>query len=117
VSSAAVLGLAVATAILTWIALAYFTYRNPPRGENLWFAAALFALATSASLVPILYRLDQALSRQADVLPRVLRRSLLIAAYLTVCLGLRMARALNWVNALLLLALVAFIEVGLSPRR
>jgi hypothetical protein len=54
---------------------------------------------------------------EEGIVSRAARQSALAALFVTLCLWLRMAQALNWANLILLLLLLVLTEVVLSSRR
>lgn len=115
-STRAILALCAVLAVLGWFALASFTYHNPPEGWNRWIALAILGPALWTSLLPIVYALQHQAERDEDAVFPAARQSALASLYLTICLGLRLVQALNWANALLLLALFVLTEILLSTR-
>ncbi len=115
-STRAILALCVVLALLGWFALASFTYHNPPEGWNRWIATAILGLTLWTSLLPVVYALQRQGERDEDTVLLAARQSALASLYLTICLGLRLIQALNWANALLLLALFVLTEILLSTR-
>ncbi len=115
-STRAILALCVVLALLGWFALASFTYHNPPEGWNRWIAMAILAPTLWTSLLPLVYALHRRAGQDEDAVLLAARQGALASLYLSICLGLRLVRALNWANALLLLALFVLTEVLLSTR-
>jgi len=116
VSTRGLLALCVVVAALGWIGLGAFTRDNPPTEWNRWIALALLWPTLLASFTPLLYGVHLLLGRSKDVLPRVLRQSLLAALFLTLAAWLQMMRALNWANAVLMLALFVMVDILLAAR-
>jgi hypothetical protein len=116
VSTRAILALCVVLALLGWFALASFTYHNPPQGWNRWIAVAILGPTLWTSLLPIAYAFHRRAEREEEVVLIAARQGALASLYLTICLGLRLVQALNWANALLLLALFVLTEILLSTR-
>jgi hypothetical protein len=112
----AILALSIVLALLGWFALGSFTYHNPPVGWNRWIAVAILSPTLWASLLPLTYGIHVQLNHDDGILPLAARQSGLTALYLTLCAGLRLIGALNWANAVLLLALFVLTEVLLSTR-
>ncbi len=115
-STRAILGLCAVLALVGWFALASFTYYNPPEGWNRWIAMAILGPTLWTSLLPLVYALHRQAERGEDAVLLAARQAALASLYLTICLGLRLVRALNWANALLLLALFVCTEILLSTR-
>ena len=115
-STRAILALCVLLALLGWFALGSFTYHNPPQGWNRWIAAAILGPALWATFLPLAYEIHLRMDRSENIVPLAARQSALAALYLTICVGLRFIQALNWANAMLLLALFVLTEVLLSAR-
>ncbi len=107
--------LCVLVALLGWFALGSFTYHNPPDALNRLIALAILWLTLLATFLPLVYVVNLRLS-ESDILPRAARQSALIALFLMLCVWLRMIRALNWANAILMLSLFIMTEVLLSTR-
>lgn len=115
-STRAILALCVVLALLGWFALASFTYHNPPQGWNRWIAMAILGPTLWTSLLPAVYALRRQAAHDEEAVLLAARQGALAALYLTICTGLRLVRALNWANALLLLALFVLTEILLSTR-
>jgi hypothetical protein len=115
-SARAILSLCILLALVGWFALGSFTYHNPPHGWNRWIAVAILSPTLWASLLPLTYAIHLRLNHANGIMPLAARQSALTALYLTLCAGLRIIRALNWANAILLLALFVLTEILLSTR-
>jgi hypothetical protein len=115
-----ILALFVVLAILGWVGLAFFTYYNPPDAWNRWVAVTVLWLALWATLLPLVYWFHlrrQRLGAEEGIVPRAARQSALAALFVSVCIWLHMARALNWANLALLLLLLGLTEGLLSTQR
>jgi cation transport ATPase len=108
--------LCVALAAVGWIGLGYFTYNNPPTGGNRWIAVAALWPTVLFTILPPIVWLHQRLGDGDGAMARPLRQSALAALYLSICVWLRMVRALNWANASLLLILFVLTDVLLVSR-
>lgn len=106
------LGLALAG----WVGLVYFTYNNPPTGSNRWIVVAVLWPTVLFTLLPGVHWLHQRISGPEGALSRSLRQCALAALYVCICLWLRMVRALNWANALLLILLFVLTDILLASR-
>lgn len=115
-SARVILALSILLALLGWYALSSFTYQNPPQGWNRWIAVAMLGPTLWASFLPLTYAVHLRMNHEDGILPSAARQSALTALYLTLCAGLRIIQALNWANAILLLALFICTEVLLSTR-
>ncbi len=109
-----ILALCILLALLGWLALGFFTYRNPPDAWNRWIALAMLCPTLLATLLPLLYAIHPRLGSSGSVASRAARQSALAALFLTLCVGLRMIRALNWANLMVMLSLFILTEVLLS---
>jgi hypothetical protein len=119
-STRGILALFVTLAVLGWVGLAFFTYYNPPDAWNRWVVVTVLWLTLWATLLPLAYWFHlrrQRLGAEEGIVPRAARQSALAALFVTVCLWLRMVRALNWANLILLLLLLVLTDVLLSTRR
>jgi hypothetical protein len=119
-STRGILALFIVLAVLGWVGLASFTYYNPPGAWNRWIVVTILWLTLWATLLPLAYWFHlrrQRLGAEEGIVPRAARQSALAALFITLCLWLRMVRALNWANLILLLLLLVLTEVLLSKRR
>jgi len=119
-STRGILALFIVLAVLGWVGLAFFTYHNPPDAWNRWIVLVVLWLTLWATLLPAAYWIHlrwQRLGAEEGIVPRAARQSALIALFITLSLWLRMARALNWANLILLLLLLVLAEVLVSTRR
>lgn len=108
--------LSMGLALAGWVGLGYFTYNNPPTGANRWIAVAVLGPAVLFTLLPGVFWLHQRFGEPDGALSRSLRQSALAALYVCICFWLRMVRALNWANALLLVLLFVLTDVLLASR-
>jgi hypothetical protein len=115
-SMRSVLGLCIVLAALGWVVLGSFTRDNPPTEWNRWIALALLWPTLLATFMPLLYGIHLLLGRSKGILPRVLRQSMLTALFLTLAAWLQMMRALNWANAILMMALFVMTDILLAAR-
>jgi len=115
-STRAILALCFLLALLGWFALGSFTYHNPPQGWNLWIAVSILGPTLWTTFLPLACAIHLHMDRSEDIVLFAARQSALAALYLTTCVGLRFIQALNWANAILLLALFVLTEVLLSAR-
>jgi hypothetical protein len=115
-SPRSILALCVVLAALGWLGLGSFTRHNPPTEWNRWIALALLWPTLLTTFTPLLYGIHRFLGRRKGVLPRVLRQSLLAALFLTLSAWLQMMRALNWANAMLMLAVFVLADILLAAR-
>jgi len=111
-----ILALCIILALLGWFGLASFTYHNPPDAWNRWIALAILWPTLLTTFVPLAYAIHLRLENSDDIVLRAARQSALTALFLTLCAWLRIIRALNWANAILMLALFALTDVLLSAR-
>ena len=115
-SARSILALCIVMALLGLFGLASFTYYNPPHAWNRWIALAMLWPTLLTTLMPLIYAIHLYLERSGDALVRAARQSALAALFLTLCLWLRIIRALNWANAILMLVLFVLTDVLLSAR-
>lgn len=101
---------------LGWLGLGFFTYYNPPLPWNRWIALAMLWPTLFATLLVPLYWVHRRREPYIDPLSRSARQSALGTLFLTLCISLQMARALNWANGILLLLLIILAEMLLTPR-
>ena len=106
--------LSLGLALVGWFGLGYFTYNNPPEGGARWIVVAGLWPTVLFTLLPGAHWLHQRFGGPDGVLSRSLRQCALAALYVCVCLWLRMLRALNWANALLLVLLFVLTDVLLA---
>jgi hypothetical protein len=129
-STRSILALFIVLAVLGWVGLAFFTYYNPPDAWNRGIVVIVLWLTLWATLLPLVYWIHlrrQRLPRTArgvedrgaeeGIVPRAARQSALAALFITLCLWLRMVRALNWAYLILLLLLLVLAGVLISTRR
>jgi hypothetical protein len=107
-------------AAVCWIALAVLmAYYQPDAVARILFLA-LFFLAASFTSAPLFMAIHRRLARnKREQLQRqaaVWREAGLVGIFCTLCAWLRFSKALNWVNALLLLAVLALTEALLLAR-
>jgi hypothetical protein len=110
----------LAMAVVSWLGLGYLMVAYPPDTfERLLFLGLLF-LATSFTSAPILLAVQRRLSRSPAEEARrrvaVWREAGLVGLFFGLCAWLRFIRALNWANALLLMAVLVLTEVLLLAR-
>ncbi len=115
-STRSILALCIVLAVLGWFGLGSFTYHNPPNALNRWIALAILWPTLLTTFIPLAYAIHVRLERNADIMPRAARQSALAALFLTLCAWLRTIRALNWANAILMLALFVLTDLLLSAR-
>jgi len=115
-STRGVLALCIVLAALGWLGLGSFTRYNPPTELNRWIALALLWPTLFTTFVPLLYGIHLLLGRSKGVLARVLRQSVLAALFLALAAWLQVMRALNWANAILMLALFVMTDILLAGR-
>ncbi|OQB27880.1 MAG: hypothetical protein BWY10_00944 [Chloroflexi bacterium ADurb.Bin180] len=106
------LGLAAAG----WAGLAYYTYNYPPTGWNRWVVVAALWPTVLFTLLPGVLWLHRRLDDPEGAGARSLRQCALAALYVCICAWLRMMRALNWANALLLVLLFVLTDILLASR-
>ncbi len=111
-----ILALCFVLAALGWVGLGSFTYYNPPEAWNRWIALAMLCPTLVTTFVPLVYATHLLLERRDGVLARAGRQGALAALFLTLCVWLRMIRALNWANALLMVTLFVLTDVLLAAR-
>jgi hypothetical protein len=139
-STRSILVLFIVLAVLGWVGLAFFTYYNPPDAWNRGIVVIVLWVTLWATLLPLVYWIHlrrQRLPRtpvpttqggipkrgvedrgtEEGIVPRAARQSALAALFITLCLWLRMVRALNWAYPILLLLLLVLAEVLLATRR
>jgi hypothetical protein len=119
-STRSILALFIILAVLGWVGLAFFTYHNPPDAWNRGIVVIVLWVTLWATLLPLVYWIHlrrQHLGAEEGIVPRAARQSALAALFITLCLWLRMVRALNWVYPILLLLLLVLVEVLISTRR
>ncbi len=116
-STRALLVLCILLALCGWIAVALFTYHNPPDALNRWILLALLWPTLLATCLPLVYSIHRRRGAQGAVAAAATRQSAFAATYVTLCLWLRMIQALNWTNMLLMLLLFVATEVLLSTRQ
>jgi hypothetical protein len=110
------LALCALLAALGWGALGFFTYHNPPEALNRWIVLAMLWPTLVATFLPAVYTYHWRREGAGDISLRAGRQSAFAATFLTLCVWLRMIQALNWANALLMLALFVATETLLSAR-
>ncbi|MGQ9492791.1 MAG: hypothetical protein ACUVR2_03370 [Anaerolineae bacterium] len=115
-STRGILALSIILALLGWIGLASFTYYNPPDAWNKWIVMAALWPTFLATFLPVVYALHLRLDGWEGVISSAARQSALAALFVTLCIGLRMVRVLNWANAFLMLLLFIVTEALLSAR-
>jgi hypothetical protein len=115
-STRSIMALCFVLAALGWFALGSFTRDNAPTEWNRWIALAMLWPTLLTTFTPLLYGVHLLLGRSKGILPRVLRQSVLAALFLTLAAWLQMMRALNWANAILMLALFVMTDILLAAR-
>lgn len=106
--------ISVLFALACWSGIAYFTYTQPPAGFNIVLVLVVLCFALLFSCLPVLFYLGRWLQprvpaeRQAG---HAMRRSILLAVFATLGIGLRILNALNWINASLLFAIALLLEI------
>jgi hypothetical protein len=115
-SSRGILALCIVLAALGWLGLGSFTRYNPPTEWNRWIALAVLWPTLVTTFIPLLYGIHLLLGRSKGILPRVLRQSVLAALFLTLAAWLQTMGALNWANAILMLALFVVTDILLAAR-
>jgi len=108
--------LSLGLATVGWVGLGYFTYNNPPTGWSRWIAVAALWPTVLFTLLPGVHWLHLRFGEPEGALSRSLRQCALAALYVCICFWLRMVRALNWANALLLVLLFVLTDVLLASR-
>lgn len=108
--------LTVTVSLTGWAALAYFTYHNPPDAMNRLIALAVLFPTLTATLFFPAHVINSRPLLAENITGRSLRQSSLASLFITLCLWLRITRALNWFNALLILVIVVLTELVLSAR-
>jgi hypothetical protein len=101
--------------LCVWLGLAYLVWSADP---DVWVNRAIFLVLLFVGLLTLLsplahylhFRFTSAKSYRSDA-KRSFREGGLAAAFFTLCAGLQMGEALNWINALLLLSALALVEV------
>jgi hypothetical protein len=106
--------------VLCWLGLAYVVYSTDPEVSlnRLAFLLLLFValLTTLSPLAHFLhFRFTDPKSYRSDV-RRSFREGGLAALFIVLCTWLQMSRALNWINALLVLSALALIEAFILLR-
>jgi hypothetical protein len=86
------------------------------RTTEFWIAVAALWPTVLFTILPPIVWLHQRLGDGDGAMARPLRQSALAALYLSICVWLRMVRALNWANASLLLILFVLTDVLLVSR-
>jgi hypothetical protein len=111
-----ILALCVVLALLGWFGLGYFTYHNPPDPWYRWIALAILWPTLLLTLMPPVYAIHLRLKTTDDIVLRAARQSALAALFFILCAWLRIIRALNWANAILMLFLFVLTDLLLSAR-
>lgn len=107
-------------AVFSWLALGYLVYTYPPDTTGRALFLALLFLATAFTTAPLLSAVHvRAWQKRAAHPPDQAapwREAGLLGIYTALCAWLRFIRVLNWVNALLLLAVLVLTEILLLAR-
>ena len=115
-----VLAVSMILAVVSWLSLVFIVTNLPPVGPNvILFFLALF-LAVFHSVTPLALAGFHRFSARASggsLAWRALRQGGSIALFVTLCAWLQTMRNLNWVTALLLLAVLLAMQVLLEIRR
>ncbi|MGQ9683090.1 MAG: hypothetical protein ACUVX9_11170 [Anaerolineae bacterium] len=107
-------------AALSWLGLGYVILTFWPDTMGRMFFLVLLLLAMTFTSAPLLLAIHARLMQDVSQAPRRLtaawREAAFVGLLVAFCAWLRMIRVLNWVNALLLLAVLALTEVLLLAR-
>ncbi len=107
-------------AAFSWVGLLYLVYSYPPDMVGRLLFLGLLLLAVSFGSAPLLLAVHRRLSQGPEEEQwrqgAVWREAGLLGVFCALCVWLRFIRALNWVNALLLLAVLVLTEILLLAR-
>jgi VanZ family protein len=110
----------VIVAGLTWFGLLAFMNRRPPDLANMLVFLLIWGGAVSSTAIPLAHatmgRFPTTLGRRRD-LNRAIRRGLLVGILAIALMGLRMARLLTVVKAIVLALIIVSIEVLAATQR
>lgn len=112
--------LSLGMAAFCWAGLGYLVVSYPPDATARALFLCLLFLAIAFSSAPLLSAVHRRASATAeDALSRqgaVWREAMLLGLFISVCVWLRFARMLHWVNALLLGVVLVLTEILLLAR-
>ena len=107
-------------AALSWLGLGYLVVAFPPDTVGRALFLTLLLLAATFTCAPLLLAIHARLMQDVSQAPRrlaaVWREAVFVGLLVAFCAWLRMIRVLNWVNGLLLLAVLSLTEVLLLAR-
>ena len=110
----------LAAAAVCWLGLGALVYYYPPDALGRVFFLGLLFVASSFSSAPLFMAVHRRLARSPRQFVRrqtaVWREAGLVGLFCGLCAWLRFIRALTWVNALLLVAVLVLTEVLLLAR-
>jgi len=112
--------ISLALTLPSWAGLAYIiVYADPRVAANRYLFLVFLFFSLAFALTPLVhlieYRLASAESYGGDIL-RSARRSGLLALFFALCAWMKMSQALNWTNALLLVAALVLTEIFMVVR-